>query len=575
MDDVTENRENIQVYLMVILRPEIADLEADDDSLFVVRDLAGREFAMQATTELNESIESNPSLSFKLQPTKVNNLFIDDISEMWEVIDDNNTEYKVVYVERKGVGSSDEPPVYEGLEINGIPLDHRLWESGYIDINGNERDRGRDVRMATHERIRGNAEYELTNNTDFTTIFVREYDANGKLLKRDESIRVTEGNTITFTTFTKTRYFRIFFNDYDEEGIDVNDVGFRLRATLKPVSSHDVNENLLTHDLKLWENGSMYISNGKQVSSERRVRTKDYIELIPYTTYTISNANAETGYIAYHLYDEKGVWLRGESGERQLTFTAGEDETHLRVVMGRADDEEINPSDVGILIRSKLEYGDFSTEWVESTVDGNFPVPKLDEKLLEVDVKAIPKFIDDLDTDRIYKKYDRHMTAQYCFNLIFKNTDYNFVLHSNYESLEWEGFGGGESKLKSFNKALNRYGAEYEVVGNTVHIKPLIERDTQFQFRYQLNASNIVQEIDATEFYTFARGYGDYGNEDDEKDDGESSDWEDAKLIREYTSPLANIPSIGIRHAPPIKDGRVKKKSTMDARLRTLVDESA
>src|SRR5699024_5701657 len=122
----------------------------------------------------------------------------------------------------------------------------------------------------------GNAEYEMTNNTDFTTIFVREYDANGKSLKRDESIRVTEGNTITFTTFTKTRYFRIFFNDYDEEGIDVNDVGFRLRATLKPVSSHDVNENLLTHDLKLWENGSMYISNGKQVSSERRVRTKDY-----------------------------------------------------------------------------------------------------------------------------------------------------------------------------------------------------------------------------------------------------------------------------------------------------------
>src|SRR5699024_11323096 len=116
-------------------------------------------------------------------------------------------------------------------------------------------------------------------------------------------------------------------------------------------SDLDVNENLLTHDLKLWENGSMYISNGKQVSSERRVRTKDYIELIPYTTYTISNANAETGYIAYHLYDEKGVWLRGESGERQLTFTAGEDETHLRVVMGRADDEEINPSDVGILIR--------------------------------------------------------------------------------------------------------------------------------------------------------------------------------------------------------------------------------
>src|SRR5699024_1456708 len=112
MDDVTENRENIQVYLMVILRPEVADLEADDDSLFVVRDLAGREFAMQATTELNESIESNPSLSFKLQPTKVNNLFIDDISEMCEVIDDNKSEDKVVYVERKGICSSDSLALY-------------------------------------------------------------------------------------------------------------------------------------------------------------------------------------------------------------------------------------------------------------------------------------------------------------------------------------------------------------------------------------------------------------------------------------------------------------------------------
>src|SRR5699024_2366287 len=89
------------------------------------------------------------------------------------------------------------------------------------------------------------------------------------------------------------------------------------------------------------------------------------------------------------------------------------------------------------------------------------------------------------------------------------------------------------------------------------------------------NASNIVQEVDATEFYTYAKGYGDYGNEDAEEGEGETSDWQDAKLIREDTSPLANIPSIGIRTAPPIKDGRITKKSTMDARLRTLVDESA
>src|SRR5690625_2515501 len=43
-------------------------------------------------------------------------------------------------------------------------------------------------------------------------------------------------------------------------------------------------------------------------------------------------------------------------------------------------------------------------------------------------------------------------------------------------------------------------------------------------------------------------------------------------LIREYTSPLAKV--IGIRHAPPIKDGRVKHASVMDKALKELVDES-
>src|SRR5699024_7588773 len=40
----------------------------------------------------------------------------------------------------------------------------------------------------------------------------------------------------------------------------------------------------------------------------------------------------------------------------------------------------------------------------------------------------------------------------------------------------------------------------------------------------------------------------------------------------EYTSPLADI--IGIRHAPPIKDGRITRKANMQEKLKELVDES-
>ncbi len=188
---------------------------------------------------------------------------------------------------------------------------------------------------------------------------------------------------------------------------------------------------------------------------------------------------------------------------------------------------------------------------------------------LTVDVKAIPLFFDVLDNDRIYERYDEHMTANLAFNRIFEDTGFGFVLNGSFSAVDWEGFGDGESKLETFKRAINRYKCEFRIVGNTVYLENQIGRDTQFMYRHRLNASNIVQEIDANEMWTYARGYGDY--EDSESESGEGG-WENAKLVREYTSPLAQI--IGIRHAPPIKDGRVKVQSEMDASLKTLVDES-
>src|SRR5699024_3519456 len=100
----------------------------------------------------------------------------------------------------------------------------------------------------------------------------------------------------------------------------------------------------------------------------------------------------------------------------------------------------------------------------------------------------------------------------------------------------------------------------------TVYLETLIGNDTNHQYRHRLNASNIIQEIDASEMWTYAKGYGNYG-------DGEGGeDWQNAKLKREYTSPLASI--LGIRHAPPIKNGNITTKAQMDAQLKTLVDES-
>jgi Prophage endopeptidase tail len=185
---------------------------------------------------------------------------------------------------------------------------------------------------------------------------------------------------------------------------------------------------------------------------------------------------------------------------------------------------------------------------------------------MAVDIKGVPVFFDRLDNDRIYERIDKHMTANEAFTRIFENTGFTFVLVDSFAAVDWEGFGDGETKLESFKRALERYNCEFEIIGNTVYLRSQIGRDTSIMYRHKLNASNIVQEIDANELWTFARGYGDYG-------DGEGGeDWRDAKLIREYTSPLANI--LGIRHAPPIKNGNIKDPAFMDAQLKTLVDES-
>src|SRR5690625_581873 len=184
---------------------------------------------------------------------------------------------------------------------------------------------------------------------------------------------------------------------------------------------------------------------------------------------------------------------------------------------------------------------------------------------LRVEIKAIPLFFDTLDNDRIYERHDEHMTANSAFTKIFDGTGFGFVLSDSFSAVQWEGFGDGETKLETFKRALERYKAEFRIVGNTVYLESQIGRDTSIMYRHRLNASNIVQEIDAKEMWTYAKGYGDY-------DSGEDGGWENAGLEREYTSPLADI--LGIRHAPPIKNGNITDKSTMDSQLKTLVDES-
>lgn len=182
-----------------------------------------------------------------------------------------------------------------------------------------------------------------------------------------------------------------------------------------------------------------------------------------------------------------------------------------------------------------------------------------------VDIIANPEVIERLDELRVYKRYDQYFTDVQFFNLVFANTPFTVMINGSSASLIWEGVGDGESKLSMFKRGIKRYGFEFKIVGNVVYLYDKIGNDTNYEFRYKLNAANIVKETDSQEFFTAIRGYGNY--DQDEKDiDGK------ALLKDTYISPLASV--YGEKWAPPLRDGRVKVASTLRKEMERIVDES-
>lgn len=188
-----------------------------------------------------------------------------------------------------------------------------------------------------------------------------------------------------------------------------------------------------------------------------------------------------------------------------------------------------------------------------------------------------------LNTDRVYERIDASLTTTEGFNIVFKGTPFTYIVVDAAPSSRFEGLGEGVSRLEVLKTLIERWGYELKIVDNVFYFYSQIGNDTNFEYRHKINASEIEQASDASELYTYARGYGDYEDEVSESTsdtkvevvDNTDSDKpviERAKLKREYTSPLAKI--LGKLHAPPIMDGRIKIQETMDQKLKELVDSS-
>jgi hypothetical protein len=151
-------------------------------------------------------------------------------------------------------------------------------------------------------------------------------------------------------------------------------------------------------------------------------------------------------------------------------------------------------------------------------------------------------------------------TFESVLSFIFGNTPYTYNLIDPFSAETFEDF-GNESKLALFKTALERYGAEFYIVDNTVFIKSEIGSKTDFQYRYGHNVKAINVQRDTDNLATIIRGYG-----------GEADKDGNYPLQVEYRSP--NIDVFGEIEAPPVYNADIIVESEMLALLeKTIIDE--
>ena len=182
-----------------------------------------------------------------------------------------------------------------------------------------------------------------------------------------------------------------------------------------------------------------------------------------------------------------------------------------------------------------------------------------------LNVRATPLFYWDFDKSIIHANHDGSHTANEAFRKVFEGTGYNYVLVDFSPSLEWEGFGKGATRLEMFKRLIDRYGYEFTINGSTVTMRHLVGNDTNFMYKYKLNASNVSRSTDASAMFTHIKGFGNF-------DDGEEDYFKNAKLKREFTSPLADI--VGKWEGKPVVDGRITQSSTLDEAMKKAVEDS-
>ena len=192
-------------------------------------------------------------------------------------------------------------------------------------------------------------------------------------------------------------------------------------------------------------------------------------------------------------------------------------------------DQEINGDE---RIDIDIEYTDMNSEFLKKQDDLKMWIILFEGKeyriisskqtgfgdKYQINVTAILYMLDWLNTSRIYQRIAESLTVTEAFNIVFNDTPFTYSTVESAPSSRFEGIGEGETRLEIFKTFIERYGYEFLIVGNTVYLYNQIGNDANFEYRYKVNTQDISKEVDASEMWTHAKGYGNYSDDDENTD---------------------------------------------------------
>ena len=162
-------------------------------------------------------------------------------------------------------------------------------------------------------------------------------------------------------------------------------------------------------------------------------------------------------------------------------------------------------------------------------------------------VRADHVFFDIIDVYQ-YNTISGTKTISEALSFALNGTGISFIVVDSFPSVPLENF-GDDNAAALFQKILELYGAEFDLVGNEVRLYEQIGSNTDFQFRYKHNIKTLSKTIKTDNLSTYIKGFG------KQNDDGTYV------ATAEYTSPMAAI--FGIRHAKPVYDERFTNNESL------------